>query len=163
AAPAGGRGRRHRAGAPVARGVRAPPGRLRPGRQRHAAARDHPPAARVRESRVSTADHPAAPAPAAWRAALGNRLVIAGLAVIAVFVGLYAGYYGRWVDAVLMRMTDVVLALPALLLAIALAGLMNGKVVMGWPVEIKLERGLFSVCLVIGIVSWTGIARVVRG
>jgi ABC-type dipeptide/oligopeptide/nickel transport system permease subunit len=181
---------------------------------------------------------PAAPAPAAWRAALGNRLVAAGLAVIAllllvalfadvltpyapdtqlddgldadgmplapcrqfplgtdnlgrdvlsrvlhgtrisltvgavamltalvigVLVGLYAGYWGGWVDAVLMRLTDVALALPALLLAIALAGLMNGKVLVQWPVEVRLERGLFSVCLVIGVVSWTGIARVVRG
>jgi ABC-type dipeptide/oligopeptide/nickel transport system permease subunit len=83
--------------------------------------------------------------------------------VIGVLVGLYAGYYGGWVDAVLMRMTDVMLALPALLLAIALAGLMNGKVIVSRPVEIKLERGLLSVCLVIGVVSWTGIARVVRG
>ena len=183
-------------------------------------------------------DLPAAPAPAAWRALLRNRLVASGLAVIGlfllvalladvlapyapdaqlddgldtdgmplppcgrfllgtdnlgrdvlsrvlhgtrisltvgavamltalvigVFVGLYAGYHGGWLDAVLMRMTDVVLALPALLLAIALAGLMNGKVLLSWPVEVKLERGLFSVCLVIGVVSWTGIARVVRG
>jgi ABC-type dipeptide/oligopeptide/nickel transport system permease subunit len=82
--------------------------------------------------------------------------------VIGVLVGLYAGYYGGWVDAVLMRLTDVMLALPALLLAIALAGLMNGKVLIDRPVEIRLERGLLSVCLVIGVVSWTGIARVVR-
>jgi len=183
------------------------------------------------------ADLPAAPGPAAWRALLGNRLITAGLAIIALFVfialfasalaphapdvqlpdgldadglplapsrqfplgtdslgrdvlsrglhgtrisltvggvamltallvgvlvGLYAGYYGRWVDALLMRVTDVMLALPALLLAIALAGLMNGKVLVAWPVEVKLERGLLSVCLVIGVVSWTGIARVVR-
>jgi peptide/nickel transport system permease protein len=183
------------------------------------------------------ADMPVAPAPAAWRTVLGNRLVAAGLAIIAllvlvavfagflspyapdkqladgldadgmplapcgrfpfgtdalgrdvlsrvlhgtrislavgavavltslvigVLVGLYAGYHGGWVDAVLMRMTDVMLALPALLLAIALAGLMNGKVLLSWPVEVRLERGLLSVCLVIGVVSWTGIARVVR-
>jgi peptide/nickel transport system permease protein len=86
--------------------------------------------------------------------------------VIGVLVGLYAGYHGGWVDAVLMRMTDVMLALPALLLAIALAGLMKGneggKVLAKWPVEIRLESGLLSVCLVIGVVSWTGIARVVR-
>jgi ABC-type dipeptide/oligopeptide/nickel transport system permease subunit len=79
-----------------------------------------------------------------------------------VLVGLYAGYWGGWVDVVLMRLTDVVLALPALLLAIALAGLMNGKVLLRWPVEVRLERGLLSVCFVIGVVSWTGIARVVR-
>jgi ABC-type dipeptide/oligopeptide/nickel transport system permease subunit len=87
--------------------------------------------------------------------------------VIGVLVGLYAGYYGGWVDTALMRLTDVMLALPALLLAIALAGLMkgneSGKMLLSWPVEVRLERGLLSVCLVIGVVSWTGIARVVRG
>jgi peptide/nickel transport system permease protein len=82
--------------------------------------------------------------------------------IIGVLVGLYAGFYGGWVDTILMRGTDVILSLPALLLALALAGLMNGKVLVDWPVPIKLERGLFSVCLVIGVVSWTGIARVVR-
>ncbi len=82
--------------------------------------------------------------------------------LIGVLVGLYAGYYGGWVDAILMRLTDVMLALPALLLAIALAGLMDGKLLLARPVQIRLERGLFSVCLVIGVVSWSGIARVVR-
>jgi len=82
--------------------------------------------------------------------------------IIGVLVGLYAGYYGSWVDVLLMRTTDVVLALPALLLALALANLMDGKVLLHRPVEIKLERGLLSVCVVIGVVSWTGIARVVR-
>ncbi len=82
--------------------------------------------------------------------------------LIGVLVGLYAGYHGGWLDAVLMRLTDVVLALPALLLALALAGLMDGRVLLTWPTEVRLERGLFSVCLVIGVVSWTGIARVVR-
>ncbi len=88
--------------------------------------------------------------------------------VIGVLIGLHAGYYGGWVDAVLMRLTDVMLALPALLLAIALAGLMKGNAHATEPAgaeagfAIRLEPGLLSVCLVIGVVSWTGIARVVR-
>jgi peptide/nickel transport system permease protein len=104
------------------------------------------------------------------RALHGTRISLAVGAVsmltallIGVFVGLYSGYYGGWLDVVLMRLTDVVLALPALLLAIALAGLMNGKVLFAvGATEIRLERGLLSVCLVIGVVSWPGIARVVR-
>jgi peptide/nickel transport system permease protein len=93
--------------------------------------------------------------------AVGTVAMLTALA-IGVLVGLYAGFHGGWVDVVLMRLTDMVLALPALLLAIALAGLMNGKVLLDWPVAIRLERGLFSVCLVIGVVSWTGVGRVVR-
>jgi peptide/nickel transport system permease protein len=68
---------------------------------------------------------------------------------LGVSVGLCAGYFGGWVDPVLMRMTDVVLAFPALLLAIALAAL--------------FEPGLTTLFVVIGLVSWTGVARTVRG
>ena len=99
--------------------------------------------------------------------------VAAMLAAVAfgVVIGLYAGYYGGWVDVVLMRFTDVMMAIPALLLAMALAGLMNvGRTVAvhlpGLPrplFEFKLERGLLGILLVIGVVSWTSIARVVRG
>ncbi len=69
--------------------------------------------------------------------------------VIGVTVGLVSGFLGGWVDTVLMRLTDVVLAFPALLLAIALAAL--------------FRPGLRSILVVIGLVSWTGVARTVRG
>jgi ABC-type dipeptide/oligopeptide/nickel transport system permease subunit len=89
---------------------------------------------------------------------------------IGVLVGLLAGYYGRWVDVLLMRFTDVMMTIPALLLALALAGLMDEKVVSLHPswlhapwLDLKLERGYATVLLVIGLVSWTYTARVVRG
>jgi peptide/nickel transport system permease protein len=69
--------------------------------------------------------------------------------VIGVAVGVSAGYVGGWVDTALMRLTDVVLAFPALLLAIALAAL--------------FEPGLGTIFVVIGVVSWTGVARTLRG
>jgi peptide/nickel transport system permease protein len=67
---------------------------------------------------------------------------------IGVSIGVAAGFAGGWLDTLLMRTTDVVLAFPALLLALALAALM--------------EPGLTALFIVIGIVSWTGIARAVR-
>lgn len=69
--------------------------------------------------------------------------------LIGVTVGVIAGYVGGWLDSVLMRLTDVVLAFPALLLAIALAAL--------------FEPGLQTLFVVIGVVSWTSIARTLRG
>jgi peptide/nickel transport system permease protein len=69
--------------------------------------------------------------------------------VIGVAIGVTAGYVGGWVDTALMRLTDVVLAFPALLLAIALAAL--------------FEPGLGTIFVVIGVVSWTGVARTLRG
>jgi len=69
--------------------------------------------------------------------------------VIGVSVGVCAGYFGSWVDTILMRLTDVVLSFPALLLAIALAAL--------------FQPGLTSIFVVIAVVSWTGVARTLRG
>lgn len=71
-----------------------------------------------------------------------------GALLLGTIVGLSSGYVGGWVDAVLMRATDVVLAFPILLLAIALAAL--------------FEPSLVSMFVVIMLVSWTGIARAVR-
>ncbi|MCY3771984.1 MAG: ABC transporter permease [Gemmatimonadetes bacterium] len=89
---------------------------------------------------------------------------------VGVTVGMLAGYHGGWVNTLLMRGTDVMLTIPGLLLAIAFAGLMDGRVIhlhpesLDWHVlDITLKRGLFSVFLVIGLVSWTWIARTIRG
>jgi len=68
---------------------------------------------------------------------------------IGVSIGVCAGYFGGWIDSVLMRLTDVVLSFPALLLAIALAAL--------------FEPGLTSILVVIALISWTGVARTLRG
>jgi peptide/nickel transport system permease protein len=69
--------------------------------------------------------------------------------LIGVAVGLSSGFLGGWADTLLMRCTDVVLAFPALLLAIALAAL--------------FAPGLRTIFVVIALVSWTGVARTVRG
>ena len=90
------------------------------------------------------------------RVLFGARLSLAvGLAsqVIALAaglaLGLTAGFYGRWVDAVVMRVADVTLAFPSLLLLIAVAA--------------AVRPSLPVVCLVIGLVGWAGMARLVRG
>lgn len=76
---------------------------------------------------------------------------VAAMAVtltIGVAVGLLSGFFGGAADFLLMRFTDVMLTLPALLLAMAFVSV--------------LKPSLLSILLVIGLVSWTGIARVVR-
>lgn len=68
---------------------------------------------------------------------------------LGVTLGLVAGYYQRWVDAVVMRLADVTLAFPTLLLLIAVAA--------------AVRPSLPLVFVVIGVVGWAGMARIVRG
>jgi peptide/nickel transport system permease protein len=97
-----------------------------------------------------------------WARALagaGASLAIAALAtlialVIGVAIGLVAGYAGRSVDNALMRLVDLVLSFPVLLLAILLAALFR---------EADLASSTAPVVLTLGLVSWTTMARVIRG
>ncbi|MBI5835536.1 MAG: ABC transporter permease [Armatimonadetes bacterium] len=83
---------------------------------------------------------------------------------VGALVGLSAGYYRGRVEFVLMRLTDVMLTVPALILAIALVAVMpRGSLhfhLLG--AERELPRELINMFVVIGLVSWTGVARVVR-
>jgi ABC-type dipeptide/oligopeptide/nickel transport system permease subunit len=67
---------------------------------------------------------------------------------IGIVFGLLAGYYGRWVDALVMRLADITLAFPTLLLLIAVAA--------------AVKPSLPIVFVVIGVVGWAGMARLVR-
>ena len=69
--------------------------------------------------------------------------------VLGMTLGLLAGYYGRWVDEIVMRLADVTLAFPTLLLLIAMAA--------------ALEPSMTVVVVTIGVVGWAGMARLVRG
>jgi peptide/nickel transport system permease protein len=64
-------------------------------------------------------------------------------------VGALAGYYGGRIDALLMRITDVAYAIPALPLLIVLASF--------------AQAGVGAMAVIIGLLSWMGTARVVRG
>ena len=69
--------------------------------------------------------------------------------LLGVTLGLVAGYYGRWVDSLIMRLADVTLAFPTLLLLIAVAA--------------AVSPSLPVIFLVIGAVGWAAMARLVRG
>ncbi len=73
---------------------------------------------------------------------------VGGAVLIGVTLGLLAGFYGRWTDAVIMRVVDVFLAFPAILLALAFVAV--------------LGAGISSVIIALVLVFWTQYARVVR-
>ncbi|MHA2273680.1 MAG: ABC transporter permease [Candidatus Hodarchaeales archaeon] len=68
--------------------------------------------------------------------------------VIGTAIGLVAGYYGGYIDQILMRITDFFIIIPGLPLMIVLLLFWGG--------------GNFMIIIAIGIVAWTGVARVVR-
>ncbi|MFB6268959.1 MAG: ABC transporter permease [Halobacterium sp.] len=71
------------------------------------------------------------------------------MVVVATAVGTTAGYFGGWVDDVLMRYVDVQQTVPAIVVYIIVATMYLGK-------------GLFTLALVFGLLNWGGIARLVR-
>jgi ABC-type dipeptide/oligopeptide/nickel transport system permease subunit len=80
--------------------------------------------------------------------------------LIGLVVGLVAGFYRGWVDTVLSRLIDVLLAFPILLLALGVASACSlGNGCLGGLVK----PGLTVVIFVIAFVNWTYIGRIIRG
>jgi len=84
------------------------------------------------------------------RISLTAGIVSQGIALaLGLGLGLTAGYYGKWIDEIVMRLADVTLAFPTLLLLIAMVA--------------ALQPSLTVVFVTIGVVGWAGMARLVRG
>ena len=73
-------------------------------------------------------------------------VVIAG--VVGLVIGVFAGYYGGWIDTVAMRIADIQLAFPSILLAILIAGVLGPSIT--------------NVILTLSLTRWVTFARVAR-
>ena len=68
---------------------------------------------------------------------------------IGITVGMVTGFFGGWIDIVLMRVVDIIMAFPLLIIAIALTGVLGSSEL--------------NIILALGLINWTVTARIVRG
>lgn len=86
-----------------------------------------------------------------WGARISLKVgfVATGLAIlIGIVLGAVAGYYGGWIDAVIMRFVDIMLCFPAFFLILAVIAF--------------LEPSIWNIMIVIGLTGWMGVTRLVR-
>jgi len=85
----------------------------------------------------------------AGRVSLSVGLVaVAIYTLIGVILGAFSGFYGGWLDSCIMRLADIVLSFPALILIITVVSV--------------LGPSIYNIMIVIGLLGWPPIARIVR-
>ena len=96
------------------------------------------------------------------RLAYGGRISLSiGLVGIAIsfplgmLIGGISGYFGGWIDAVLMRVVEVLMTIPSIYLLVALAAVL--------PPGLTSAERFMLIVLITSLISWAGLARVIRG
>lgn len=69
--------------------------------------------------------------------------------LIGTLLGALSGYYGGWIDTIIMRFVDIMLAFPSIFLILT--------------IQVMLTPSIYNVMIVIGLTSWMGVSRLVRG
>lgn len=83
---------------------------------------------------------------------------LVGIAVsfpIGMVVGGISGYFGGWIDAILMRLVEVLMTIPGIYLLVALAAVL--------PLDLTSAQRFLLIVLITSLISWSGLARVTRG
>ena len=76
--------------------------------------------------------------------------------IIGIIVGCISGYFGGWVDILLMRITEIVGAIPFLPFALVLSAILQSS-------DLHENTRIFIIMLILGLLSWTGLAKLIRG
>lgn len=79
--------------------------------------------------------------------------------VLGITLGLLAGYVGGWTETIIMRVADVQLTFPSILVAMLIFGIAKGIT----PIEYRDQVAIWVLILAIGLSDWVQFARVVRG
>ncbi|WP_179380946.1 ABC transporter permease [Jannaschia marina] len=79
--------------------------------------------------------------------------------ILGVLLGLLAGYVGGWTETIIMRVADVQLTFPSILVALLIFGIARGII----PIEYRDQMAIWVLIIAIGLSDWVQFARVVRG
>jgi peptide/nickel transport system permease protein len=82
--------------------------------------------------------------------------------VVGVLIGATAGFYGGWLDSVLMRFTEAVFVIPSIFLLLVMARYFSGKIPDITILGRTLSGSVVVVVVIIGLTSWMYLARIVR-
>jgi peptide/nickel transport system permease protein len=82
---------------------------------------------------------------------------------IGCLVGGISGYFGGWLDAVTMRMVEVLMSIPSIYLLVSLAAVLETNPFTNPPVPFNNGERFFLIILIISFVQWASLARIVRG
>jgi peptide/nickel transport system permease protein len=83
---------------------------------------------------------------------------LVGIAIsftIGLLLGGISGYFGGWIDTVIMRSTELLLSIPGLYLIIALRGI--------FPADLPSQQVYLAIVAILAIIGWAGLARIIRG
>ena len=83
-------------------------------------------------------------------------IVVAIEGSIGIVMGGISGYFGGWVDILLMRVTEIVGAIPFLPFALVLSAILQSS-------DLHENTRIFIIMLILGLLSWTGLAKLIRG
>lgn len=93
-------------------------------------------------------------------------MVAFAAAFIGLVIGALAGFYGGWIDATLMRLTDSLLSLPLLVVLIVVSAVDLSKVLEGTPFTFFVgskNESMIKMILILCLFSWMQVARLIRG
>lgn len=76
--------------------------------------------------------------------------------IIGVVLGGIAGYYGKWIDTLLMRLVEIISSIPFMPLMLIISSLMIS-------IKISPANKIYYIMFILGFIYWTGVARLVRG
>jgi peptide/nickel transport system permease protein len=92
---------------------------------------------------------------------IGLSAMLVSLA-LGILVGSLAGYYGGWLDSILMRLTEAMFSIPSLFLLIVMAKFFSGRVPTFQFLGRSFSGSVVIIILVIGLTSWMYLSRIVR-